>query len=72
MEQIYEIRVQGHVGAAWSEWFDGLQVINLDKGDTLIRGRIPDQAALHGLLARIQALNLTLIGVSRIQSDPPR
>lgn len=65
----YEIHIKGHLSASWSDWFDGLAVTNLDDGDTLISGPIPDQAALHGLLARVYSLNLTLLGVRRVTLD---
>jgi ABC-2 type transport system ATP-binding protein len=64
-EERYSIRVKGHLGPSWSEWFDGLTVVNEEGGAARITGRIPDQAALHGVLARIHALNLPLLDVRR-------
>jgi hypothetical protein len=61
----YEIRVEGVLDGRWSSWFEGLQVTG-GGGRTLIAGPVPDQAALHGLLARIRDLNLPLISVRRI------
>jgi hypothetical protein len=61
----YEIRVEGVLDSRWSSWFEGLQVTG-EGGRTLIAGPVPDQAALHGLLARIRDLNLPLISVRRI------
>ncbi len=65
----YEIRVKGHLNSAWSEWFDGLTITNAENGEATITGAIPDQAALHGLLARVHALNLPLLGVRPIEPD---
>jgi hypothetical protein len=62
----YEIRVEGVLDSRWSSWFEDLQVTS-EGGRTLIAGPVPDQAALHGLLARIRDLNLPLISVQRIQ-----
>ncbi len=60
----YEIRVKGHLDRHWSEWFDGLEITNLQNGDTMLSGEIVDQAALHGVLAKVRDLNLALIAVS--------
>jgi ABC-2 type transport system ATP-binding protein len=58
------IRVKGHLSTTWSEWFDGLTVVNEDGGKAVISGPIADQSALHGVLGRIHALNLPLLSVS--------
>jgi hypothetical protein len=62
----YEICVEGHLTDRWSDWFDGLAIYNDPGGETVMSGLLTDQAALLGLLARIQALNLTLVSVRRI------
>jgi hypothetical protein len=64
----YEIRVNGVLGSGWSAWFDGLEVASDDCGQTTIAGPIADQAALHGLLAKIRDLGLELLEVRR--TDP--
>ena len=63
---IYEFLIEGHISSQWSEWFDGLSITNLPDGRTLISGRVEDQAALHGLIARIRDVNLELIQLRRI------
>jgi len=63
----YEIRVRGHLGPAWSDWFTGLQVTVEDSGDTLLAGPL-DQSALHGVLRRVRDLGVPLISVTRIES----
>ncbi len=62
---IYEIRVEGHLTDRWSDWFDGLAIRNEPGGETVLMGQISDQAALFGVLNKIQALNLVLISVRR-------
>lgn len=62
---VYEIRVEGHLSDCWSDWFDGLAIRNDPNGETVLSGSFVDQAALFGTLAKIQALNLILISVSR-------
>jgi len=49
--------------------FDGLQVTNDDRGQTTIAGPVADQAALHGLLAKIRDLGLELLEVRRTDPD---
>jgi hypothetical protein len=62
----YEIRVRGVLDRHWSGWFDGLQVSSDAPGQTLIAGPVVDQAALHGLLAKVRDLGLPLLSVRRI------
>ena len=67
----YEIRLAGHLDARWAAWFDGLAVSRHVDGTTLISGPIVDQAALHGLLQRVRDLGLTLVSVTRDETDAP-
>jgi hypothetical protein len=61
----YEIRVEGVLDEHWSAWFDGMQITSEPAGVTVIAGPVTDQAALHGLLAKIRDLGLQLISVRR-------
>jgi hypothetical protein len=70
----YEIRVEGELGEVWSDWFSGLEIHQDIDGGTLVpvtvlSGWMPDQPALHGMLAGIRDLNLTLISVKRLKHD---
>jgi hypothetical protein len=60
----YELRVAGRLAECWRCWFDGMQVSIQGHGETLISGCLADQAALHGVLAKIRDLNLTLVSVT--------
>ena len=60
----YAIRVEGLLDPHW-EWLAGLTVTHIEPGETTICGPMADQAALHGLLARIRDLNLTLLSVEQ-------
>jgi hypothetical protein len=62
---IYEVRLKGQIAPRWAEWFDGLSMTYTDDGDTLLRGAVADQAALHGLLNKVRDLGLTLLAVQR-------
>jgi len=59
----YEIRVKGHLGREWADWFEGLEFKPLEDGQMLLTGRIVDQAALIGVLTRLNRLNLALLSV---------
>jgi hypothetical protein len=65
----YEIRVEGVLDGRWSAWFDGMAVSSDEPDQTTIAGPVTDQAALHGLLAKIRDLALPLISVRRIDPD---
>jgi hypothetical protein len=72
---MYEIKIQGSLEDHWSNWFEGMTLKRIENGDThqgctILSGQIMDQPALHGLLAKIRDLNLTLISVYRI--DPAK
>ena len=69
----YQIVVQGHLDEQSSYWFEGLTLTTgFDEGDTpvtTLAGRFVDQAALHGVLATIRDMNLTLISVTPSEPD---
>lgn len=62
---VYEFRVAQSLSDQWAAWFDGLELACDDQGNTLLSGTIVDQAALHGVLAKIRDLNLILLSVLR-------
>jgi hypothetical protein len=65
----YEIRVRGHLGPTMRRAFPALRAETRD-GDTLLRGGVADQAALHGVLAQIEALGLDLLELRRLPVQP--
>ena len=68
----YEIRIQGTLSPDWTEWFDGMEIREGGEGQTILAGWVVDQAALHGLLARVRNLNLVLLSVNpAFPSEPP-
>ncbi len=67
----YQIRVRGYLDHSWSEWFAGLTITGLPGGETLLAGELVDQAALHGVLARVRDLGLPLLGVQRVVAGSP-
>ena len=67
---VYQIRIKGHLGPQWKDWFGGLAITLEDNGDTLLTGPVVDQAALHGLLRKVRDLGMPLIAAIRVK--PPR
>jgi hypothetical protein len=61
---IYQIRVKGVLDPTWSDWFDSFTITSTDE-ETELTGWVSDQAALHGILTKINDLSLCLLSVSR-------
>jgi len=71
---VYQIRIKGHLGREWADWFEGLTITALDNGNTLLTGALVDQAELHGLLRKIRDIGIPLLSVVRVkhgQADAP-
>ena len=67
---VYQIRIKGHLGSQWTDWFEGLTITLEEDGDTLLTGPVIDQAALHGLLKKVRDLGLPLVSVSPVEPGP--
>ncbi len=67
--QVYEIRFQGHLSLRRAQMFEGLEMVQEPGGDTVLTGPVLDQAALHGILARIRDLGVPLLSVRRLSAD---
>jgi hypothetical protein len=65
--QVYQIRIKGHLGHQWADWFEGLSITLTDNGETLLTGQLVDQAALHGVLKKVRDLALPLVSVNRVK-----
>ena len=63
---VYQIRIKGHLGREWTDWFGGLTIRLTDNGETLLTGPVVDQAALHGLFKKVRDLGMPLLSVSRV------
>ena len=66
-EMVYQIRIKGHLGRQWADWFEGLTITALDNGETLLTGPVVDQAALHGLLRKVRDVGIPLLSVVRVK-----
>jgi len=65
----YQIRIKGHLGRQWTDWFGGLAITLEDNGDTLLTGSVTDQAALHGLLRTVRDLGMPLVSVTPVSFE---
>lgn len=66
---IYQIRIKGHLGHQWLDWFEGLSILLDEDNNTLLTGPIVDQAALHGVLKKVRDLGMPLLSVNPIESS---
>jgi len=64
---VYQIRIKGHLGHQWTDWFGGLTITLEEDGETLLTGPVVDQAALHGLLKKVRDLGMPLLSVNRVE-----
>jgi len=67
---VYQIRLKGHLGSQWTDWFGSLTLTLEEDGDTLLTGPVIDQAALFGLLKKVRDLGLPLVSVSPLEPGP--
>lgn len=65
------IRIKGHLDSFWQDWFEGLEMAQEEEGTTLFSGSLQDQAALHGILAKIRGLGLSLLSLSTSEDFSP-
>ena len=65
---VYQIRIEGQLGRAWTGWFAGLSIALEGSGDTLLTGTVIDQAALHALLRKVRDLGVPLVSVNRLET----
>jgi hypothetical protein len=66
---VYQIRIEGHLGPHWTEWFGNVSITLEDNGETLLTCLVVDQAALYGLLRKVRDLGMPLISAIRVK--PP-
>ncbi len=64
-----EVRIEGCLDPAWTEWFAGLEMKQTAPGETVIMGEVVDQAALYGLLGKLRDLGVKLLAVNFKELD---
>lgn len=69
---IYTVEVSGHLDPRYAHWFEDMTLLEGFAGEepiTILRGSLADQAALYGLLGKLQAMNVPLLALSRIHDE---
>jgi hypothetical protein len=66
---VYQIRIKGHLGHQWTDWFGGMTITLEDNGETLLTGPVVDQAALYGLLKKVRDLGMPLVSIIYVEPD---
>ena len=66
----YQLRIRGHLDGSWTDWFEGMALTHESDGTTSLCGPL-DQAALHGLLAKVRNIGATLIAVNLLEDQDP-
>jgi hypothetical protein len=69
---VYQIKIKGHLGDQWTDWFEGVTITLETNGNTLLNCAVIDQAALHGLLKKVRDLGMPLISVNQIDPEANR
>jgi hypothetical protein len=69
--QRVEIRVKGQIDKHWSDWLGGLTITHTGQNETILTGPIVDQAALHGLLAKLRDMALPIVSVNLSEEAGP-
>lgn len=65
-QTVYQLKLKGHLGPQWMNWFEGLTVTLEEDGNTLLTGPVIDQSALHGILKKIRDLGMPLLSVNSV------
>ncbi|MDX1412620.1 MAG: hypothetical protein R3293_00405 [Candidatus Promineifilaceae bacterium] len=67
---VYQIRIKGVLSDRRQDWFEGMKIeSNHERGETIITGKVIDQAALHGLINRIRDLGLPLLALVLVEVE---
>jgi hypothetical protein len=64
---VYQVRIKGHLGGEWTDWFGGLSITLEENGESLLTSPVIDQAALYGLLRKVRDLGMPLVSVTRVE-----
>lgn len=65
IEPLFVIEIEGHVDLKRKGWFEEMEMLHKDNGNTLLTGRFCDQAKLYAALNRIRDLGLKLVALKR-------
>jgi len=58
-----EIKVKGTINTVWEEWFREFKISHTEQGESILRGKVQDTAAMYGLMAKLRDLGLTILSI---------
>jgi len=64
------IRIKGYLDPSWQEWIEGLEIVHEEEGTSKFSGSLRDQAALHGVLAKMRGLGLSVLAIETSEVSP--
>jgi len=64
-----EIHVKGKVNPNWSDWFGELHMQENTCDETVLRGQLPDMAAVYGVISRLGSLVIPLVSVTCVEES---
>lgn len=67
----YEIHIKGQLTSDWADWLENMQMCYLENGEMILCGVLADQAALMGILNKLNCLNLAILSVNKIDRKDP-
>lgn len=69
----YEIRIQGYLDESWSDRLGGMTILPSEDeaGNTIttLRGQLPDQAALFGVLIALYDMRLPVLSFECLEAN---
>ena len=65
--QRVEIRIEGHLDENWTEWLEDFSIVHQANNETVLTGKITDEAALYGLITKLRDLGLKLVSLNSIR-----
>jgi hypothetical protein len=69
--QQYEIHVKGYLSRDWADWLENMHMCCLENGEMVLSGWLADQAALMGILNKLNGLNLAILSVNETGRKDP-
>jgi hypothetical protein len=64
-----EIHVRGKINPNWSDWFGEMQMQETSSDETVLIGKLPDMAAVYGVISRLGSLVIPLISVTCLKES---
>jgi hypothetical protein len=67
--ETFDIVIRGQLGPLITDELEGFEVVSREGGATVLRGRVPDQARLVGLLELLRGFNVEIESVTHVRAE---